>query len=138
MKYKTVNPEETIKLAKKLALTLKPKNVIALIGELGAGKTCFVKGLAEGLSVPQKSYVRSPSFTLMNEYVGGRLNIYHFDFYRLHNVRETEDLGLEEYFDGDGVTIIEWADRFLECLPQNAICIKFKIIDETTREIEVI
>ena len=94
--------QETSALAKKLAEKIRPKAILALEGELGAGKTSFVQGLAGALGVSKENYVRSPSFTLMNEYDGGRLPIYHFDFYRLHNASELDDLGLEEYFDGEG------------------------------------
>jgi len=134
----TTSPDETFEMAKKFALKLKPNDVLALSGELGAGKTRFVQGLAVGLGVPAKSYVRSPSFTLMNEYNGGRLNLYHFDFYRLHNSKELGDLGLDEYFDGDGVTVIEWADRFSKTLPKRTKFVAFKILDEHTREIVIL
>lgn len=137
-KLTTHSSEETVLLAKRFAASLKPKDVLALEGDLGAGKTCFVKGLAAGLNVPEKLYVRSPSFTLLNEYRGGRLPLYHFDFYRLTNADELADLGLDEYFDGDGVTVIEWADRFPGELPRNARHVKFKIVSENEREIEEI
>lgn len=138
MKHTTTSPDETFALARAFARKLHPKDVLALTGELGAGKTCFVQGLAAGLGVPLDCYVRSPSFTLMNEYGGGRLPLYHFDFYRLNDAAELADLGLEEYFDGEGVTVIEWADRFPRELPAYAIRIEFRIVDETTRIIEVI
>lgn len=136
MKHLTTSPDETLVLAQKVAHELKPRDVLALTGDLGSGKTCFVQGLASGLGVPAKCYVRSPSFILMNEYRGGRLILYHFDFYRLHKACELDDLGLEEYFDGDGVTVIEWADRFPGVLPPRARHIAFRIVDENRREIE--
>lgn len=138
VKHTTKSPRGTFDLAKKFAARLGPGDVVALAGELGAGKTCFVQGLAMGLGVPKNLYVRSPSFTLMNEYDGGRLNLYHFDFYRLHAASELADLGLEEYFEGGGVTVVEWADRFPSAVPENAIRIEFKIVDENTREIKVV
>lgn len=135
-KYKTSSPDETFELAKKFSHRLKRRDILALEGELGAGKTCFVQGLAAGLGVPEKLYVRSPSFTLMNEYAGGKMPLYHFDFYRLVKENELEDLGLDEYFSGDGVTVIEWADRFPGSLPKSAKHIRFRIVGENEREIE--
>lgn len=136
MKHITYSPDETFELARSFADRLKAGDVLALTGELGAGKTRFVQGLAAGLGVGEKSYVRSPSFTIMNEYGGGRLGLYHFDFYRLAREGELRDLGLDEYFESGGVTVIEWADRFPRALPKQTKEIKFTIIDETTREIE--
>ena len=92
--------------------------MLALVGELGAGKTRFVQGLASGLGVPDDVFVRSPSFILINEYRGGRMPLYHFDFYRLERSDELGDLGIEEYLDGIGVSVIEWADRFPGALPE--------------------
>ena len=132
----TDSPEETKLLAEKIASTLNPGDVLALEGELGSGKTQFVQGLARGLGVSEDGYVRSPSFTLLNEY-RGRLPLYHFDFYRLHNVSDLDELGMEEYFDGKGVTVIEWADRFPGALPKRAMHIKFEIIDVTKRKISL-
>ncbi len=130
----TSSPEETKKLAVKIAQDLKPGDVLALEGELGSGKTQFVQGLAKGLGVSENGYVRSPSFTLLNEY-RGRMPLYHFDFYRLHEPLELDDLGLEEYFDGKGVTAIEWADKFPGALPKRTMHIKFEIVDEMHRTI---
>lgn len=138
MKHITRSADETFALAQKFAAKLKAGDVLALTGELGAGKTRFVQGLAAGLGVPRSSYVRSPSFTLMNEYSGGRFELYHFDFYRLNEQGELEDLGLDEYFFGSGVTVIEWADRFKGALPAKTKWIEFKIIDENTREIKTV
>lgn len=128
--------EETQKLAVDIASRLKRSDVVALVGDLGAGKTAFVQGLAKGLGVPEDAYVRSPTFTLIAEYPG-RLPLYHLDLYRLRDPRELDGLGLEEYFDGNGVTVVEWADRFPNILPTQAQTIHFTIIDEHTREIVV-
>ncbi|MFH0799750.1 MAG: tRNA (adenosine(37)-N6)-threonylcarbamoyltransferase complex ATPase subunit type 1 TsaE [Pseudomonadota bacterium] len=136
MEYTTKSPEETFELARKFAKRLKADAILALTGELGAGKTKFVQGLAAGLGVPKSIYVRSPSFTLMNEYDGGRLPLYHFDFYRLNEPSELEDLGLEEYFEGGGLSVVEWADRFPGALPRDTVHIEFRIVDDDTREIE--
>lgn len=136
MKHKTTSPEETFELARKFASRLRSGDVLALTGELGSGKTCFVQGLAQGLGVPTGVYVRSPSFILINEYRGGRIPLYHIDFYRLSEPQELDDLGLEEYIDGDGIAVIEWADRFPGALPQRTRRIQFAIVDEKIREIE--
>ena len=138
MKHKTTSPEETFELARKFASRLKAGDVLALTGELGSGKTCFVQGLAQGLGVPKGLYVRSPSFILINEYRGGRLPLYHIDFYRLSEPADVGDLGLEEYIDGDGIAAIEWADRFPGAWPERAHHIQFAIVDEKTREIEFV
>lgn len=138
MKHTTRSPEETFELARAFAAKLKKGDVLSLTGELGAGKTRFVQGLAAGLGVPSGTYVRSPSFVLMNEYTGGRLPLYHFDFYRLLSAGELADLGLDEYFYGDGVTAVEWADRFPGEMPEKTRCVEFRIVDESVREIEFV
>ncbi|MBN1282523.1 MAG: tRNA (adenosine(37)-N6)-threonylcarbamoyltransferase complex ATPase subunit type 1 TsaE [Proteobacteria bacterium] len=135
MRKLTRSPDETFALAAQFSRRLKPGDVLALVGELGAGKTRFVQGLAAGLGVPEGVFVRSPSFALINEYRGGRMPLYHFDFYRLTRPSELADLGVEEYFSGDGATVVEWADRFPGSLPERARTISFGIVDENTREI---
>ena len=109
------HPAETIAFARALAPALRRGDVLGLCGDLGAGKTQFVKGLAAGLQY--SSEVTSPTFTLIHEYVGGRMPLYHFDFYRLDSEDEVLRLGLEEYLAGDGVCVIEWADKFPTLLP---------------------
>lgn len=128
------SPEATRAFACSIARKLKPGAVLALVGELGSGKTCFVQGLALGLRVVADEYVRSPTFTLIAEY-RGRMPLYHIDLYRVERRGEVEDLGLEEYVDGRGVTAIEWADRFPEVIPARALRVRFTTVDETTREI---
>ncbi len=135
---RSTSAEMTFGIAAEFAGGLRSGDVLALVGELGAGKTCFVQGLAHGLGVPERTYVRSPSFILMNEYPGGRLPMYHFDFYRLVDPGELADLGLDEYFYGDGVTVVEWADRFPGSMPKTARTISFRIAGETEREIEFV
>ncbi len=135
MNHTTRSPDETFELARSFAQELTPGAVLALNGELGAGKTRFVQGLAAGLGVPSTIYVRSPSFTIINEYRGGRLPLFHFDFYRLDEASELADLGLEEYLDGEGITVIEWADRFPDALPERTQWIAFTVKDECTRTI---
>jgi tRNA threonylcarbamoyladenosine biosynthesis protein TsaE len=138
MRHRTTSPEETFELARAFAARLKAGDVVALDGELGAGKTLFVQGLAAGMGVPEEVFVRSPSFAILNEYRGGRVPIYHLDFYRLVRPEELGDLGLEEYLDGDGVCVVEWAERFPGALPERARHVRFCIVDETTREIEFV
>src|SRR5438093_998187 len=105
---------ETMDFGRQLAASLRPRDVVALTGDLGAGKTCLVKGVAAGLGVTQ--VVTSPTFTLIHEYRDGRLPVYHVDLYRLDSVRQAQAIGLEEYLAGDGVTIIEWAEKITELL----------------------
>jgi tRNA threonylcarbamoyladenosine biosynthesis protein TsaE len=107
--------------------------VLALCGELGAGKTQFVKGLAAGLGY--QGEVTSPTFTLIHEYLGGRLPLYHFDFYRLETEDEALRLGLEEYFLGDGVCVVEWADKFPALLPPGTRWLHFAIGGDSERTI---
>jgi tRNA threonylcarbamoyladenosine biosynthesis protein TsaE len=116
------NPEETRLLARELSGGLSASQVIALRGDLGAGKTEFVKGLAEGLGYPRD--VTSPTFTLIHEYVGGRLPLYHMDLYRLESERELDELGLDDYLFGDGICAIEWAEKFPERFSERAIWIE--------------
>ncbi|MDF1510003.1 tRNA (adenosine(37)-N6)-threonylcarbamoyltransferase complex ATPase subunit type 1 TsaE [Robertmurraya sp. DFI.2.37] len=115
------NPAETMELAKRLAALLKPQDVITLEGDLGAGKTTFTKGLAEGLHI--KKTVNSPTFTIIKEY-NGDLPLYHMDVYRLED--SDEDLGFDEYFEGDGVTVVEWAHLIEEQLPKEKLMIRLR------------
>lgn len=107
----TNSPEQTQALAESLGRLLGPSTVVLLSGDLGAGKTCFTQGLGRGLDVPEDESVVSPSYTLMNQYQG-RICLYHFDLYRLSHPEDLLDLGFDEYLCGDGVTVVEWADRF--------------------------
>lgn len=116
MKVITNSPEETKELGKKIGKYLGSGDVVSLVGDLGAGKTHLVKGIALGLGV--KDEVNSPSYTLIHEY-GGRVPLYHFDVYRLEELWQMEDLGYEEYFFGDGVCVIEWGDKISELLPSS-------------------
>ena len=108
-------------------------DVFALTGDLGAGKTQFVKGLVAGLGSDDE--VTSPTFTLIHEYTSGRLPVYHLDFYRLNHRDELRQLGLEDYFNGEGVCVIEWADRFPEILPAWAEWLWFETRGESERAI---
>ena len=128
----TCSEEDTAAVARSLAASLQPGDVLLLSGNLGAGKTAFVRGLAEGLGI-DPGEVSSPTFTLIHEYGGGRLTLYHADLYRLDRAA-TEDLGLEELGVRDGVLAIEWPDRLTHALP-GARRIDIQIVDETTRRI---
>ncbi|HAD04369.1 MAG TPA: tRNA (adenosine(37)-N6)-threonylcarbamoyltransferase complex ATPase subunit type 1 TsaE [Desulfuromonas sp.] len=106
----TTAPEATAALGHRLGTLLPPTALLLLEGELGAGKTCFVRGLARGLGVPEAEPIPSPSYTLMNQYQG-RSPLYHFDLYRLHGREELEQIGYDDYLAGSGVTVVEWAER---------------------------
>lgn len=127
-------PSETIAFAREMASRLRPGAVVALDGELGSGKTQFVKGLAAGLGFGGE--VTSPTFTLIHEYTGGRLPIYHFDFYRLESEEEALQLGLEEYLQGEGVCVIEWAGKFRQLIPAGARWFDLSIGIDDTRLID--
>ncbi|MFA9558499.1 tRNA (adenosine(37)-N6)-threonylcarbamoyltransferase complex ATPase subunit type 1 TsaE [Evansella sp. AB-rgal1] len=135
MKYKyiTDSPEETAQFSQKLASFLPPGSLVTLEGDLGAGKTSFTKGLAKGLGVTRT--VNSPTFTIIKEYEGeGGLPFYHMDAYRLED--EFEDLGLEEYFEGNGVTVVEWPSMIQEQLPKQRLDIKISHAGGTVRKFE--
>lgn len=135
MQFLSNSPIETQKFATDIAQKISRGAIMALSGELGAGKTCFVQGLAEGLGVSKKYYVNSPTFTILNIYEGGKMPIYHFDWYRLASEAEAIDIGLEEYFDGKGVCVIEWAEKFPKLLPERAIWVKMDVAGEGKRKI---
>ena len=120
---------------RQLATTLQPGDVLALSGDLGAGKTCLVKGIAAGLGIPHE--VTSPTFTLIHEYGGGRYPLAHIDLYRLETPRAAVAIGIEDYLGGSGITVIEWAERIESLLPKQTKRIHLTAIDELTRQIEV-
>lgn len=125
---RTTSTEETLQFSKDLAQKLQPGDVITLEGDLGAGKTTFTKGLAVGLDI--KKNVSSPTFTIIKEY-NGRLPLYHMDVYRLED--SYEDLGFDEYFEGQGVTVVEWAHLIEEQLPNELLQIKITHGEENSR-----
>ncbi len=108
---------------------------MTLDGELGSGKTCLTRGIAQGLNVPEGLYVTSPSYSLINEYPG-RLLLFHVDLYRVQDVGELEELGLDEIMGGDGVAVIEWADRLVGDLPKERLAISMSILDDRTRALQ--
>ncbi|MFH1684099.1 MAG: tRNA (adenosine(37)-N6)-threonylcarbamoyltransferase complex ATPase subunit type 1 TsaE [Candidatus Margulisiibacteriota bacterium] len=128
----TRSAEETVELGKKIGAYLLPNEVIALTGTLGAGKTTLIQGIAQGIGV--KDYVTSPTFIIINEY-NGRIPFFHVDLYRLNNVDEIEDLGIEEYFTRGGACVIEWAEKLKELKPGNVKTIEIEIVSETERKI---
>jgi len=123
---------QTIQFGERLGKILKKGDVVALSGELGSGKTYFTKGVAKGLGIPP-DLVTSPSFTLVNEYEG-KCKLFHIDAYRLEK-EEFLSAGLDEYFYEDGITVMEWADRWPEILPENTIWVRLEILDENKRKI---
>jgi tRNA threonylcarbamoyladenosine biosynthesis protein TsaE len=125
---------ETFEFGRSIASGLKRGDVLALKGDLGAGKTHFVKGVARGLGIEVE--VTSPTFTLIHEYSGGGLPLYHIDLYRLDSAEEALRIGLDEYLRSDGVTAIEWADKFSELIPPNANWFEFRLAENDTRLIE--
>ena len=134
--FQTHSPEETQAIGRQIGETLKVGDVIALIGDLGAGKTCLTQGIARGVGIAAHEIVNSPSYTLINEYAG-EIPIYHIDLYRLKHHGEIVDLGLEEFLEGNGICIIEWADRMSNLLSANHIQITMTWVDETTRAIDL-
>ena len=130
----TSSPEETDAAGERLGTTLGPGDVVALSGELGAGKTIFVQGLVRALGVT--SGATSPTFVLVNEY-RGRLPVHHVDAYRTASLAELLDLGVEEMMDGDGVTVIEWAERLEPVLPARAVRVRIAGVGDEPRHITI-
>jgi tRNA threonylcarbamoyladenosine biosynthesis protein TsaE len=129
------SPEETKKLGEDIGKLVRAGDLLAFYGELGAGKTCFIQGISQQLEV--KDYVTSPSFTIINEY-RGKIPIYHFDLFRLNNAEEILELGYKEYFYGEGLTVIEWAEKIEEFLPKEHLKIDIKFEDHYKRTITFI
>ncbi|MBM3463659.1 MAG: tRNA (adenosine(37)-N6)-threonylcarbamoyltransferase complex ATPase subunit type 1 TsaE [Armatimonadetes bacterium] len=132
MQWRADSADATQGMAAALAPLLFPGAMLALVGDLGAGKTTFAQGLCRALEVSES--VASPTFVLLRVY-RGRLPVYHFDAYRLDTPRELDDLGAEEYFWGDGVTLLEWADRVPDALPADLLRITFEIVSEDARHL---
>jgi len=129
----THSPEETRELGKNIGRLAMPGDIYLLVGKLGAGKTCLTQGIAWGLDIQE--YTLSPSFVIMRE-LHGRLPLYHMDFYRLDNILEIADLGLDDYLYGQGVCIIEWAEKGLDILPDDHLLIKINYVSDTERSFE--
>jgi tRNA threonylcarbamoyladenosine biosynthesis protein TsaE len=135
--YLSASPEETRALGETLGNYVCAGDLIALIGELGAGKTLFVGGLALGLGVDPAAYVSSPTFTIMHRYLG-RFPLYHIDLYRIETPEAFLALGLEEYLEGDGVAAVEWADHGCGLLPKDRLTVRLRYTGLDTRAIEFV
>jgi tRNA threonylcarbamoyladenosine biosynthesis protein TsaE len=127
------NPDETRSIASEFIRNLAAGTVLSLVGDLGAGKTEFVKGLAIGLGF--EGEVTSPTFTILHEYRGGRLPLFHMDFYRIHDERELDEIGLDDYLKAGGVSAVEWGDKYRDWLPADSVEIRLAIIANDKREI---
>lgn len=134
MTFETKGQEETIELGIRLGKVLTKGTIIGFLGDLGSGKTTMIKGVAQGLRVNE--LVKSPSFVVVTEYKG-RLPVYHIDLYRISNSNELPEVGFEQYLYGDGITLIEWAERAGNFLPENAVKIKIEIIKHNQRRITI-
>lgn len=134
MEYITKSPEETENIGAALAKKLKPGTVIAYRGDLGAGKTAFTRGLARGLGYPDS--VTSPTYTIVNEYLGGRLPLFHFDMYRLASSDDLWDIGWEDYLERGGVCAVEWSENVGEAM-EGAITVSIEKLDDSTRRITI-
>lgn len=121
MELDVFSPKETYDAGRRVARRLEPGTVVCLVGDLGAGKTVFTQGVADGLGIDGP--VCSPTFTLIQEYDGGRVPLYHFDVYRIDGPWDMDDLGYEEYFYGKGVCLVEWGNLIEELLPENTVYI---------------
>ena len=133
----TKSPEETIALGKRIGELSNPRDVIALIGGLGSGKTTITKGIASGAGVGNENSVSSPSFVLVKEY-HGKMPVYHMDIYRLDERSAIDSFGYEEYIYGDGLAIIEWADKIGDILPKDFLKIELRISGEDSRMIRLV
>ena len=137
MKVLAKSLKETIDLGKKFSKDLRPGDVIALIGDLGSGKTTFIKGIALGLGLKSRDEVTSPTFALMHIYAT-HVPLYHFDLYRLETTKEIESIGLDEFLnDRSVICCLEWADRAKKMLPRKTLRISFKVKGPKTREITI-
>ena len=133
--YVSLSPSQTVEIGREIANMLKSGDVIALFGDLGMGKTCLISGIADGLGFSGE--VSSPTFALVNEYIGGRLNLYHFDMYRVEGWEDLYSTGYFDYLESGGVLAIEWSENIVAALPESVIEITIERTDETQRKITV-
>ena len=131
----TRSPEETLDLGRRIGRAAKPGNVLALVGDLGAGKTVLAKGVAEGLGAASAREVVSPTFVLCREYLDGRLPLYHFDAYRLRGAADLEGIGASEIFGGEGLSLVEWADRAPQALPPDRLEVNLEVTGPESRRL---
>ena len=134
MEYMTNAPEETEALGEKLSKLLRPGTVLAYLGDLGAGKTAFTRGLARGLGC--RETVTSPTYTIVNEYLGGRLPLFHFDMYRLTSSDDLWDIGWEDYLDRQGVCAVEWSENVPEAMA-GALTVRIEKLGDSVRRITI-
>ena len=134
MEFITHSPEETEKIGEALAKSLQPGTILAYRGDLGAGKTAFTRGLARGLGC--KETVTSPTYTIVNEYLGGRLPLFHFDMYRLASSDDLWDIGWEDYLEREGVCAVEWSENVQDAM-EDAITVIIEKLGESTRQITI-
>ena len=132
---KTTSTEATKKLGQTLAPYLHAGDVVVLSGDLGAGKTAFVSGMARGLGIPDR--VTSPTFTIVNEYEGGRLPLFHFDMYRLGSADDLFDIGWEDYLSRGGICAVEWSENVADALPEDTIRVRIDRLGDRERRITV-
>jgi len=135
--FLTHSAEETTELGRRLAAELRPPKLVVLRGELGAGKTTLIKGIAEGFHAASQENVTSPTFTLIHEYRGPGVNVYHVDLYRVDTRRELDTLGLDDLFDESSVVLIEWGEKFSRFLRQRDVEITIQRVGENDRKIKV-
>jgi tRNA threonylcarbamoyladenosine biosynthesis protein TsaE len=133
--FVTHDADETRALGERIGRTLAAGACVALVGELGAGKTAFVQGLARGLGIFGR--VASPSFTIVTEHDDGRVPLFHADFYRLERAAELDAIGFQDYFARGGVVVVEWADRFPEALPAERLEVRIEIVGDEARRLHV-
>ncbi len=136
LKIKSTSMKKTIEEGERFAGRLKPGDVVVLSGELGSGKTVFTKGIAKGLNVREWKKVNSPTFVLLNIYKG-KNTLFHFDFYRLTNRSELNDIGFYEFMNGDGITVVEWGEKFKDVFPGRTKWIDIKYINAKERLITI-
>ncbi|MDD5722727.1 MAG: tRNA (adenosine(37)-N6)-threonylcarbamoyltransferase complex ATPase subunit type 1 TsaE [Syntrophales bacterium] len=130
------SPRDTLDIGRIIGEDLPGGQVVALMGELGTGKTCLTQGIAQGMGIAGGYYVTSPTFTLINEYPG-RIPLYHMDVYRLSGSRDLEDMGYKEYFYGGGVVVIEWAEKVADILPAGTLMINLEHVDGNKRKMGI-
>ena len=130
------SPEETHQLGILFGQSLKPGSVLALFGELGSGKTTFLKGVIHGINETPPHEITSPTFTYLHVYEG-KIPVYHFDLYRLKNAAQFHEIGFDEFFNQGGICCIEWAERIEEALPENTLRVYLESIDENSRKLEI-
>ncbi len=135
MQYLSHSAAETRALGERMAEGLRAGDVVVLQGELGAGKSELARGIARGLGVAET--VTSPSFTILNVYESGRCPLYHFDWYRLESAEELYEMGMDEYLGGDGIAVVEWAERCPEAVPADAMRVRFEVLGDEIRQIVV-